>query len=284
MAGAAHPETQHVTITGGNIFVRSIGCGPEVVVLHGGPGASHLFLLPQFDSLAVDRTLLYYDQRGSGKSVISPSADLGWQSHVADLAQLVDRFLSRPATLIGHSWGALLALLYTLEYPGDTARLALIAPAPVTADYRESYRRRFAERLEAPEVVQQRAELERSGLRKSDAAAYRRRAFELSVMPYFQDPTNALHVEPFLVAARVRDAVWRSLGDYDLTARLRQLCVPTLVVHGRHDPIPIESSEHTAETLHARLEVFDDSGHLPFLEEPARFISTLDSFLPRERR
>jgi pimeloyl-ACP methyl ester carboxylesterase len=101
-------------------------------------------------------------------------------------------------------------------------------------------------------------------------------------MPYFWDRSNAHRIEPFLVAARAREAVWRSLGDLDITDQLGGLRVPTLVVHGRHDPIPLESAECLAAALHGNLSVFEFSGHLPFIEEPDLFVSVLDEFLPRE--
>ncbi|HMA45930.1 MAG TPA: alpha/beta fold hydrolase, partial [Frankiaceae bacterium] len=59
--------------------------GPTVVVLHGGPGASMDYLRPQFDRLATGRTLLYYDQRGGGRSEVPREAPLDWRAHVADL-------------------------------------------------------------------------------------------------------------------------------------------------------------------------------------------------------
>lgn len=59
-----------VTVRGVELFVRAAGSGPDVVVLHGGPGAHHDYLLPQFDALAQDRRLRYYDQRGGGRSPV----------------------------------------------------------------------------------------------------------------------------------------------------------------------------------------------------------------------
>ncbi|KPJ94166.1 MAG: hypothetical protein AMS18_04200, partial [Gemmatimonas sp. SG8_17] len=87
---SALPE--HITVNGAVIFSRALGRGPDVVVLHGGPGADHATLLPQFDSLARNRRLLYYDQRGSGNSSVAPGAALGWRQHVDDLDLLLDHW------------------------------------------------------------------------------------------------------------------------------------------------------------------------------------------------
>ena len=71
------------------------------------------------------------------------------------------------------------------------------------------------------------------------------------------------------------------MGDYDLRDKLASLSVPALVLHGQHDAIPISSAEETASLLGAELVVFEHSGHVPYVEEPHKFVATLDAFLPR---
>lgn len=283
----ARPQTEDsalVALGRVKLFTRSVGDGPDVVVLHGGPGTGHDFLLPHFDPLAVRRRLRYYDQRGSGRSAVPPDTDMSWSMQVEDLSQLLAHWQIQRASLIGYSWGGLLALLFALAHPASVDRLALVAPAPVSAGGRARMVERFKARLQDPRLERLRQSLNQSGLRQKDLSAYRQRAFELSVFPYFRDPSLASSVVPFLVSARVRDAVWRSLGDYDLTDRLSALSLAAVVLHGRHDPIPLDSSEQIAESLQAPLEVFENSGHLPFVEEPERFVAVLDEFLPGDRK
>lgn len=274
---------EYIAVNGAVIFSRALGRGPDVVVLHGGPGANHTTLLPQFDSLARSRRLLYYDQRGSGDSSVSPGAALGWRQHVDDLDLLLDHWQCPAATLLGYSWGGLLALLYTVRHPTRVNRLALVSPAPVTARGRAEFNRRLDRRLQDPWLERARNALEVSDLRHREPNQYRQRSFELSITPYLRDPDRAEHVKRFVVSSRVRDAVWRSLAQYDLTAELSRLAVPSLVIHGRFDPIPLSSSERTADLLSAQLAVFEKSAHLPFLEEFARFVAVLDGFLPRDQ-
>jgi proline iminopeptidase len=258
--------------------------GPTVVVLHGGPGASHDYLRPQFDALARGRTLLYYDQRGGGRSEVPRDVPLGWREHVADLASLAASAAPAPLTLLGFSWGGLLALLFALEHPDAVARLALVAPAGTHADIRVQFERTFAARQAAPEIVQARAALSRSGLRERDPDAFWRRAFELSVAGYFKEPARASNLTPFRVAARAQHAVWESLEGMDLRPRLAGLAARTLVLHGRHDPIPLAASETLVSLLpNARLIVFEDSGHALYAEETERFVQELDRFLPPAR-
>jgi proline iminopeptidase len=99
-----------LTVRGIQVFERRTGEGPPVVVLHGGPGAHHDYLLPGFDALATGRTLLYYDQRGGGRSPVPRTVPVGWREHVADLEALRNTWGFDRLTLLGYSWGGLLAL------------------------------------------------------------------------------------------------------------------------------------------------------------------------------
>jgi proline iminopeptidase len=126
-----------------------------------------------------------------------------------------------------------------------------------------------------------RAELAKSNLREIDPEAYRQRNFELSVAGYFADPRSAQDLTPFRVSARVQQSVWESLGDFDLAAdgRLAAVRIPTLIVHGRQDPIPIASSEEAARLMGARLVPLEECGHVPYVEQPGPLFSAIDAFL-----
>lgn len=272
---------QTVTVNGVSLFTRSVGDGPDVIVLHGGPGAHHDYLLPQLDALAAGRRLRYYDQRGGGRSPVARGVPVDWRRQVADLDALIERWGLSPATVLGYSWGGLLALLHAVAHPRRVARLALVSPAGITAAHRAAFEARFAQRMNDPRIRDARRRLQASGLREGDPDAYRQRAFELSVAGYFKDPARAHDFTPFRVTGRTQREVWESLGDYDLTDAVARLAVPALVVHGRHDPIPLESARHTAHALDAQFEVFESSGHVPHVEEFDRLVRVLDTFLPQ---
>jgi proline iminopeptidase len=207
-----------------------------------------------------------------------------WRDQVEDLARVVAELRVSPLTIVGYSWGGLLAMLYATEAAAGRVapppvRLALIDPAPITRPARLEFEQELARRQASPEIAALRAELQASGLRDRDPDAYRQRAFELSVAGYFADPARAHDLTPFRVTGRVQQSIWQSLGDYDLSDALRQLRVPTLVVHGRQDPIPLQSSQDAARALGTTCVVIEDSGHVPYVEQPAQLFPILRDFL-----
>jgi len=270
-------------VRGVDLFERRVGSGPETVVLHGGPGAHHDYLRPGFDRLAVGRTLVYYDQRGGGQSAVDREVPVGWREQVADLEALRILWGRERLVLAGYSWGGLLALLYAVEHPDRIDRLALVSPAPAWRSARELFERRLAERNAAPEILAAKRAVQDGGLRERDVASYRQRMFEFSVAGYFHDWHQAHNLTPFRITGRTQQAVWESLGDFDLRPRLGALRVRALVVHGEDDPIPIETAETTAGLLGAPLIAIPACGHVPYVEQPEHFRAALDPFLPSGR-
>lgn len=257
---------------------------PPVLVLHGGPGAHHDYLLPHFLDLADEFDLLFYDQRGGGRSKTDDPAPITAQVQVDDLERVIAELAEGPLTIVGYSWGALLALLYSIDTAGGSrspvpARLALVDPAAVSRAHRTVFEAAFARRANSAELLAMRAELAASGLRDTDPAAHKQRVFELSVAGYFFDPRQAENLTPFRVTGRVQQQVWESLGEFDLAPQLGAVRCDALVVHGRQDPIPLASSEAVAEALHAQLVVLDDCGHVPYVERRDALFATLRPFL-----
>jgi len=257
---------------------------PKLLVLHCGPGAHHDYLLPQMLHLAERYDVIFYDQRGGGRSKSDDREPVTWRTNVDDLAAVAREFALDPLSIVGYSWGGLLAVLYALAAADDSSlpspsRLVLIDPAPLSRKYREQFEAEFTRRQKGPAIQKMREELAQSGLRDSDPDAWRKATFELSVAGYFAHPEKSKDLTPFRVMARIQQSVWESLGDYDLVSQLGKITCPTLVVHGRDDPIPVESSIEGAEVMKARLVVLDDCGHVPYVEQPARLFAAVDAFL-----
>ncbi len=257
-----------------------------LVVLHGGPGAHHDYLLPQMLELARTRDCLFYDQRGGGRSKTDERTPITWQTHVEDLTALLAELHHGPLTLVGYSWGAMLAALYTIEAAAGRAgpmpaRLVLLDPAPLSRAWRQQFEAEFARRQAGPAIAAMREALVASGLREDDPDAFKQRTFELSVAGYFADPTLARDLTPFRVTGRVQQSVWESLGEFDLIPALSTISLPSFVVHGRQDPIPLASAEAAATALHAEHLWLDACGHVPYVEQPTALFAAVEAFLDR---
>lgn len=256
---------------------------PGILVLHGGPGAHHDYLLPQFLRLAERYRLIFYDQRGGGQSRDTGGV-VGWQHHVQDLSLVVRELHVEPLIVIGYSWGGLLALLYAIEshrhgnFPAPE-RMVLVDPAPLSRPYRQAFEDEFARRLRSEAIRELREDLSESGLRERDPEAWRKRQFELGVAPYFAQLQAAQALTPFRVTDRVQQSVWQSLGDFDVIPDLGNLHIPAFFIHGRHDPVPLESTERAAGAMKARLLVLERSGHVPYVEQPDALFGAIEQYL-----
>ncbi len=118
---------------GAQLYFRAIGDGTPLVILHGGPDFSHSYLLPELDRLSIRFRLLYYDQRGRGRSsgAIAPE-DVTIESEVDDIDRLRDYFGFGSIALLGHSWGVLLALEYATRHPDRVSHLILMNSSPAS--------------------------------------------------------------------------------------------------------------------------------------------------------
>jgi proline-specific peptidase len=109
------------SVNGTSLYYRIEGDGDPVVVLHGGPGMSHEYLLPHLAFLADGHRLIFYDQRASGNSPIEvPPESVNIENFVRDLEGIRACFEIERVTLLGHSWGGLLAMHYAAAFPEST--------------------------------------------------------------------------------------------------------------------------------------------------------------------
>jgi proline iminopeptidase len=275
------------------LFIRADGpsSASPLLLLHGGPGAHHDYLYPQMLALAETHRVVTYDQRGGGQSRTDDPTPITWETQVGDLARVIHEQGLAGAPIVGYSWGALLAMLYVtrgeavvralgdpVPYAAPT-RLVLISPAPITRAWRDEFEAALLERGRGSDIQGLRAALAASGLRESDPTAYRQRSFELSVAGYFADPAQAVALTPFRVTAKVQQSIWASLGDFDLQEELRGVSIPSLVLHGRQDPIPLASATAAADCLGAELVVLEACGHVPYVEQPAALFAAIQRFL-----
>ncbi len=275
------------------IYYRALGMAPDtIVIVHGGPGLDQGYLAPDLEPLSESYTLIFYDQRGGGRStVLSDSAALRFEAHIADLDALRRRFELGRMVLLGHSWGGLLAAGYAREHPENVSLLVAVSPAPLRKD---PYEAGLFERATAWMDSSTMAEfISLDGAWRSgggDARAVCARYFELWFRGGFADPFDTtthrrMRGDPCSApeAAIRNQPLVSSLsmpGDWDWRIDFRGSALPVLIVGGADDVDPPEVYEEwVAAFPNARLVRLPEAGHFPYVEQPSQFFRSVIEFL-----
>ena len=290
-AGAPAPREGSVPVEGAPLYYRDIGQGPPIILLHGGPSFDHHYLLPDMDRLADAFRLMYYDQRGRGQSVghVQPVA-VSIQSEMDDLEALRAHVHLEQAAVLGHSWGGLLAMEYALRHPERVSHLILLNTAPASYDdCRVFVQERDAH---APDDTEARRALRaRPAFAEGDLelrALYYRIYYQATLRsPELLDRLiEHLQVgwtkDGVLNAEAIGDQLWNETYEstgYNLLPELTRLRIPTLIIRGDYDFVPLACAAHIAEAISgASLVVLRDCGHFSYLERPDEVSQALSEF------
>ena len=265
-----------------SLYSREIGFGPPILVLHGGPDFDSGYLLPDLDRWADAFRLIYYNQRGRGRSAdgVLPD-DVSLESDVDDIERVKQYFRLESPTLLGHSWGVVLALEYALRHPKGVSRMVLMNPAPVSASDLALFRNSYVQQLGA-DMDEQRRIVSGNAYKEGDpeavAARYRihfRHALTRSedyerLMDRMRSGFIRQRKEGIVKARAVEDRLmrdtWQQSG-YDLLPKLHTLNIPTLVILGKDDFIPGEIAGHIARAIpNCQLVKLKHCGHFVFME------------------
>lgn len=290
-SGQLIPREGYAPVEGAALYYREVGQGQPVIVLHGGPGFDHNYLLPDMDRLADAFRLIYYDQRGRGKSAWnSQPAPVSLQSEMDDLEALRAHIRLERAALLGHSWGGLLALEYALRHPEHVSHLILLNTAPVSYEDFQLFERHLSTR-DAEDAERMRA-LESSPAFEEGDPETRAAYYRLYFQPTLRSPelldrlSGRLEVdwtkESVLIARATTSRLWEETAEapgYNLLPQITRLRTPTLVLHGDYDFVPVACAAHIAEAIPgARLVILPYCGHFSYLECPAEVHNALDEF------
>lgn len=274
------PREGYVPVESAELYYRDIGQGQPLVLLHGGPDFDHGYLLPDMDLLSDAFRLIYYDQRGRGKSAGKPE-DVSIESEVKDLEGLRKYLRLEPLAVLGHSWGGLLALEYALRHPERMSHLILMNTAPASHDDYLLFRQEIRKRRAAADVEKLKALSTSAEYQEGDpdaVAEYCRSHFRATLRQpkqleqVVESLRRGFTNEGILMARKIDERLmndtWSS-SDYDLLPKLERLDIPTLVIHGDYDFIPIECAARIAQAIPgARFVLLKDCGHFSYLEAP----------------
>ena len=268
------------------LYYTAHGEGAPLLVVHGGPGLDQAYMRPWFDELADVARVVHYDQRGTGRSAAPLTADaLAFSEFVNDIDRIREAFGWDRFTLLGHSWGGLLAVAYARQYAARLEGLVLVSPAEPGTQFAALAAQRN-QNARSPEAQARIQELLASDGYVQGESETVSEIFRLVFAGTLADPSDIdlLDLDLAESTARQRDRVTsllqQGMVQPEWWSELRAVAVPTLVLHGRHDPLPIEMASALADSMpDARLVTLRDSGHFPFAEEPEVVLSEVRSFL-----
>jgi proline iminopeptidase len=256
-----------------------------LIVLHGGPGLDHTQFGPFLDDLGDDARLLLVDERGQGRSDRVDPATLTLERFAADVEELAEALGLERYVVLGHSFGAFIALQHAVDFPGRPAGTIVSSGIPS-----ERFLAHVEENLAAFEPVELREQVTESWARESQAKTEDDvRALLSDQLPFhFADPHDP-RIEEF--RAGLGDAVYspevlahvaaNGYGGIEVESRLGEVTHPLLVLAGRQDrTCSVEAATAIAAGVPgSRLVVFEDSGHMTYVEENAAYVDAVRGFL-----
>jgi proline iminopeptidase len=251
------------------LWSAQAGCGAPLIVCHGGPGLWDMFG-SLADSLAGDVRVIRWDQRGCGRS--ERRGPYSVARSVADLDAVRSSLGLQRVAVLGHSWGATLALRYTLDYPDRVSALVYVSGTGLGWDWPGPFQRAAASRLAASEP-------RLSELRARDRSEAEDR--ELAVLQWsaeFSGGDARRHAEEmatpwFGINRECYDQIWdelrRTWHEAPLVAECRALSVPVLIIDGANDLRPRWAVDSLEQALpNVTRVVLPGVGHMPWLEAP----------------
>jgi pimeloyl-ACP methyl ester carboxylesterase len=271
---------------------------PLLVMLHGGPGLSETDLFRYYNAPLERRfTVVYWDQRGAGRSFHRslPRSSMTVGRFVSDLDELVDAVCARvgraQVAIFGHSWGSAIGSIYAARFPGKVA--AYIGSGQVgdavageaasyaftLAEAQRRGKRRLVETLRAigpPPHSGEEVFTQRTTLTRLEGGMRPKALWKMGRALLHSPETSVLDLPRTMRGFRFSlDAMWQEASRLDLAALVPALQVPAFFFLGRHDHwVPAATSAAYIDALAApskRLVWFEESGHEPFVDEPAKF-------------
>ena len=272
--------------------VGDLHAGPTpVVICHGGPGAAHDYTEPIANLSRYGRGCVLYDQVGCGNSTHLPDAPAEFWTVQLFKDELVDltRELGIAAryAVVGQSWGGMLALEHALDHPAGL-RAIVVADSPASIPLWVAEANRLREDL-PPDVQEALTRHEADGTtdtpeyEEAVRVFYDRHLCRVPWPDYVERSFAQMAEDPTVYHTMNGPSEFHCIGSlktWDITDRLHEIDVPTFLVSGRYD----EATPHIVEQIHERIpgaqwQLFEESSHMPHVEEPEAFLDAVEGFL-----
>lgn len=281
-------EGRLIDIGDTSLYIAERGRGYPLIILHGGPGLDHHMFDDYLDALTDDYRLILVDQRANGRSGRPPEDTWTLEQNAKDVGLLAKAMGLDRYAVLGHSYGAFVALQHAVDFPGQAAQSIVSSGVP-------------GSRFLMSHVEHQLANFEPEELRQQVTDSWAREqhvqtpddvaALISDQLPFhFADPFDPRIAE---LEQRTAGTVYspevlrkfssEDYGGIEVEDRLRDIPQPVLVLAGRYDrTCPVEAAEFIAANVpNAELVVFEKSAHMTFVEENERYVTTVRAFLDR---
>jgi proline iminopeptidase len=289
-----------VEANGVMLYYWVVGHGTPLVIVHGGPGASHDYFLPYLLPLARHNKLVFVDERGSGKSSKVEDVAQYTVENMADDVEAVRQALGLgKISLLGHSYGGVVVQAYAFKYQKNLSHLILGSTFASTREINDTLAKIKAG---MPEADRKRTEeLEQAGLFGKGQPwehgrypeEYAKLAWGVGYFPYLYQKHPDPNYDPLggntSTSWDLYREMWGSHGEFVVDGNLKSveyvdklptIKVPTLIIVGDHDESdPVMSKEMHEKIAGSKLVIVPESGHMTFVDQNALFLKTVSDFV-----
>lgn len=272
------------------IYYEAEGTGEPLILLHGGPGVPHYYL-QDLRALSPYAHLIFFDQRGTGKSGKSTTLEYTLEANVEDTERVRRELDLGKCAIFGHSWGGMLAQAYALAYPENVRKL-ILANTFSTVDHLNRVLAQMRASM-PPKFIEIYKKYEEEGLYKGREsypgeyqaavdAAYDPISIGVPKPAYVKEAFQKMSYDVYrtMWGDETEFKITGTLSKFNFLPHLHEIKAPTLVIVGAKDITTVEMAQETTRSIPgARLVVFEGSRHYPFIEEKEKFVRVVKEFL-----
>jgi proline iminopeptidase len=288
-------DGKYITVNGAKLWVVIAGKGDPLILIAGGPGGTHRDLR-EFDSLASNNMLIYFDGFGRGKSDTAKNVTEYSLNHdIEDIEGLRRALKLNKVNVLGHSYGGLVAQGYAVKYPSNVNHLILantfhsfIMWQKNDDNYNHEIKTNYPEVWDTLMTIREQGYVSSDQLHRDIYGrvpygflyAYNPDKFKWEVSKPYPNPFNPkLYYQ--MVGKDGDFIVGNDIGNFDFRTQLKQLTMPVLIYGGRYDRVAVPEMmvKYKQYCPQAKFVMFENSGHNPQVEEPAKLFPILQEFL-----
>ena len=284
-----YSESGFKEINGTQLYYKVLGSGEPILIIHGGPGLSHHYLLPNLKSLSEKYKLIFYDQRASGSSAQDLDANsVTIDNFIKDIDALREAFDLKTLNIMAHSWGGILAMKYATIYPNNIRSLILVNSVGANSEIANLSNIELAKRFTDEDSLQRTQILKSEEFQKRSAESieslmklgFKHQFYNKSYLDSLDLSIN----ENYLITSQLLQNLSDDLNDFDFHADLKTIQCPTLLIYGNYDPLTQLAAIKIHESIdNSELVILEKCGHFPFIEKEEEFRKVLVDFIDEDK-